>query len=77
MMRLVERLAARRRDRVIERMIAVPPMLLPDDVMVTRVPEGVALSGRGLRWRIWGRRGRPGDPRLAGLAVAFREGNGR
>ena len=77
MMDRVRRVAERRRDRLIDRMIAAAPMLLPDDVMVTRVPEGVALSGRGLRWRLWGRRGRPGDPRLMDFAAAFKDGRER
>ena len=77
MMDRVRRVAERRRDRLIDHMVGAAPMLLPDDVMVTRVPEGVALSGRGLRWRLWGRRGRPGAPRLTGFAAAFRDGRER
>lgn len=77
MIKRAERLAERRRDRLIDRMVAAAPMLLPGDVAVTRTAEGVALSGRGLRWRLWGRRGRPGDPRLTDFAAAFREGRER
>jgi len=77
MMQRVQRLAERRRVRLIDRMVAAAPMLLPDDVVVTRVPEGVALSGRGLRWRLWGRRGRPGDPRLMDFAATFKDGRER